>query len=161
MGKFAADLAIHDQAPDFTATTAQGDVFQLSCQLERPLVLFAYPAALTPGCALEMRDFVAAATTFAQGGYRLVGISPDLPATNASFACAEQVPFTLLSDPDREMLQAWNIWGSKSVFGKQVVGVRRSTFVIDTKQRITHAWYDVKATGHVARVVRNLGLKVG
>ena len=126
------------------------------------LLLYFYPAALTPGCTLEAVDFSKSQTEFAGSGYRITGISPDSPTKLAKFASTAEIEFPLLSDPERETIKAYGAWGTRNLYGKEVEGVLRSTFVIDVDGEgvgtIRVAKYNVKATGHVARLLNELNI---
>jgi len=151
-------LAIGDRAPAFTLPTATGDQWSLKNHSGERIVLYAYPAAMTPGCTKQACDFRDNLTVFADSGFVVVGISPDPPATLAEFAAAEELPFTLLSDPAHTVMEKYGAWGEKNLYGKVVTGVIRSTFVISPAGKIELALYNVKATGHVAKLIRDLSL---
>ncbi len=151
-------LAPGDRAPAFTLPDADGTAVQLSSFRGRKLVLYVYPAASTPGCTKQACDFRDSLASLQAQGYDVVGLSPDSPAKLARFRDAEALTFPLLSDPAKDVLTAYGAYGEKQLYGKTVVGVIRSTFVIDEKGTITHAAYGVKATGHVAKLHRDLGL---
>lgn len=122
------------------------------------VVLFVYPAAMTPGCTKEACDFRDSIEPLRAAGYELLGLSPDTPEKQAKFAERDGLEYPLLSDPEREVLTAYGAYGEKKLYGKVVTGVIRSTFVIDDEGRIEHALYNVKATGHVGRIRKLLGL---
>lgn len=147
------------QAPAFTLTDDRGARVSLA-QLRKagPVLLYCYPAAGTPGCTTQACDFRDSLSAFADSGLQIVGLSPDRPEKLAAFRAAEHLPFTLLSDPDHAVMEAYGAWGEKQLYGKTVTGVIRSTFVIDAKGRIEVAMYNVKATGHVAKLIRDLKL---
>jgi peroxiredoxin Q/BCP len=151
-------LSAGDPAPDFTLPDADGTPVSLADHRGRRVIVYCYPAALTPGCTTQAVDFTAAAGDLAQAGLDIIGISPDEPAKLVRFRDKEQLGITLLSDPDKQVLQAYGAYGPKKLYGKEVVGVIRSTFVIDADGRIEKAAYNVKATGHVAKLRRDLGL---
>ena len=119
------------------------------------VILFAYPSAMTPGCTKQACDFRDAIEPLSAAGYTVLGISPDTPEKQKKFAERDELTYPLLSDPDRDVLTAYGAYGEKKLYGKLMKGVIRSTFVIDADGTIEHALYNVKATGHVARV-RNL-----
>jgi len=151
-------LAVGDLAPDFALTTGDGTVFRLSEHRGRAVVLFFFPAAMTPGCTLEAVDFRDSADSLASAGFDIVGISPDEPERLAQFAAAEGLSYPLASDPARTVLDAYGAFGEKKLYGKTVEGVIRSTFVVDAEGRIQVARYNVRATGHVASLRRELAL---
>jgi thioredoxin-dependent peroxiredoxin len=148
-----------DPAPDFTLPDADGAPVSLSDYRGRRVIVYCYPAALTPGCTTQAVDFTAAAGDLAQAGLDIVGISPDPPAKLQRFREKEGLGITLVSDEDRSVLTAYGAYGPKKLYGKEVVGVIRSTFVIDAEGRVEKASYNVKATGHVAKLRRDLGLE--
>jgi peroxiredoxin Q/BCP len=125
------------------------------------VIVYAYPAAMTPGCTTQACDFRDNEAIFSREGYAVVGVSPDAPAKLAQFAEKESLPFPLLSDESKEMLTAYGAYGEKMNYGKKVMGVIRSTFVVDEEGRIELAKYNVKATGHVASLAKQLGVSLG
>ncbi|HET8779662.1 MAG TPA: thioredoxin-dependent thiol peroxidase [Agromyces sp.] len=153
-----ARLAPGDLAPDFTLDDQDGTPVTLSALRGTRVVLYFYPEAMTPGCTTEACDFRDNLNSFAGAGVRVVGISKDPVEKLKRFAERDHLNYTLLSDEDLAVQQRYGVWGEKSLYGKIVVGSIRSTFVIDEEGRIERAWYNVKATGHVARVRRELGL---
>ncbi|HEV7209029.1 MAG TPA: thioredoxin-dependent thiol peroxidase [Mycobacteriales bacterium] len=151
-------LSAGDPAPDFELPDADGTPVALRDYRGRTLVAYFYPAAMTPGCTKQADDFRDQLTALNDAGIDVVGISPDKPEKLARFRQAEQLTFPLLSDPERTTLTAYGAYGEKSLYGKTVVGVIRSTFVIDPGGIIATAQYHVKATGHVARLLRELAV---
>ena len=151
-------LSPGDTAPDFTLTDDRGESVSLADLRGRRTILYVYPAALTPGCTTQACDFTDNLESLAGQGYAVVGVSPDSPEKLARFREKEGLTITLLSDPDKAMLRQWGAFGEKKLYGKVVEGVIRSTFVLDEDGVVTHAWYNVKASGHVAKVMRDLGL---
>ena len=147
-----------DKAPDFTLTDAFGQKVRLKDFRGTSLILYAYPAAMTPGCTTQACDFRDNLGTLTAAGFTVVGISPDAPATLAQFTDQDDLTFTLVSDPDKQVLMAYGAFGEKKLYGKVVTGVIRSTFVISPTGVIEHAFYNVKATGHVAKLLRDLGI---
>ncbi|MCU1591097.1 MAG: peroxiredoxin [Frankiales bacterium] len=154
----APRLSPGDPAPAFTLDDAEGKPVSLTDFLGRKVVLYVYPAASTPGCTTQACDFRDSLSALAAAGYAVVGLSPDAPAKLAKFRDAEGLTFPLLSDPSREVLTAYGAFGEKQLYGKTVVGVIRSTFVIDEEGRVVTASYAVKAKGHVAKLRRDLGI---
>ncbi len=153
-----ARLSPGDPAPDFTLPDADGNLVALADHRGRRVVVYCYPAALTPGCTTQAVDFTAAAGDLAEAGLDILGISPDEPAKLLRFREKEGLGITLLSDPAKTVLSAYGAYGPKKMYGKEVVGVIRSTFVVGADGRIEQASYNVKATGHVAKLRRELGL---
>lgn len=147
-----------DPAPEFSLPTDDGGQLSLKELRGRKVVLYAYPAAMTPGCTKQACDFRDSLASLQAAGYEVVGISPDKPAKLATFRERDTLTFPLVSDPDKEVLTAYGAYGEKQLYGKTVTGVIRSTFVIDERGRIERALYNVKATGHVAKLRRDLGL---
>ncbi|MDP5182237.1 thioredoxin-dependent thiol peroxidase [Blastococcus sp. BMG 814] len=147
-----------DPAPDFTLPDADGTPVALSAYRGRRVIVYCYPAALTPGCTTQAVDFTAAAGDLAEAGLEIIGISPDPVEKLARFREKEDLRITLVSDPGKQVMQAYGAYGTKKLYGKEVVGVIRSTFVIDAEGRVERASYNVKATGHVAKLRRDLGL---
>lgn len=151
-------LAAGDTAPDFTLPTADGGSVTLSDLRGQHVVVYFYPAAGTPGCTKQACDFRDSLASLQAHGYRVVGVSPDAVPALARFAEAEDLTFPLASDPDKAVLGAWGAWGEKSLYGKTVTGVIRSTVVVDPEGTVELAQYNVKATGHVAKLRRDLGI---
>jgi len=147
-----------DPAPDFTLADDRGDEVTLSSLRGRKVIVYFYPAAMTPGCTKQACDFSDSLESLRKDGYEVVGISPDKPAKLAKFRERDALTLTLLSDPDKDVLRAWGAYGEKKLYGKTVEGVIRSTVVLDEEGTVSHAWYNVKATGHVAKLRRDLGL---
>ncbi len=151
-------LAAGDTAPDFTLPTSDGSDLTLSSLRGKKVILYAYPAAMTPGCTTQACDFRDSIASLKGAGYQVVGISPDKPAKLAQFVERDAITFPLVSNPDKDVLEAYGAYGEKQLYGKTVTGVIRSTFVINEDGKIEHAFYNVKATGHVAKLRRDLGL---
>jgi peroxiredoxin Q/BCP len=150
-------LAPGDQAPDFTLLDADGKEVSLSSFRGQRVIVYFYPAAMTPGCTKQACDFRDSLASLNSAGITVLGISPDKPAKLARFREKEGLTFPLLSDPDHAALGAYGAWGEKKLYGKVTVGVIRSTFVVDADGRIEKALYAVKATGHVARLRAEIG----
>ncbi len=151
-------LSPGDPAPEFTLPDADGNPVSLTSHRGRRVIVYCYPAAMTPGCTTQAVDFTAAAGELAEAGLDIIGISPDPPEKLLRFREEEGLRITLLSDPDKQVLAAYGAYGTKKLYGKEVVGVIRSTFIVDAEGRIEKAAYNVKATGHVAKLRRDLGL---
>jgi len=151
-------LAPGDLAPDFTLPDADGREVSLSSLRGQRVIIYFYPAAMTPGCTKQACDFRDSRGELSEAGFAVLGISPDAPAKLAKFAARDGLTFPLLSDPDREVLQAYGAFGEKMLYGKKSIGVIRSTFVVGADGRIERAYYGVKATGHVARLRKDLGV---
>ena len=147
-----------DEAPDFTLPDADGNPVSLSALRGQRVIVYFYPAALTPGCTKQACDFTAAMPDFSKLGLAVLGISPDPPAKLAKFREKERITFPLLSDQDKSVLTAYGAYGEKMNYGKTIMGVIRSTFVIDADGKIEKALYAVKATGHVDRLRKDLGV---
>jgi len=147
-----------DPAPDFTLSTDSGETLRLADLAGQRVVLYAYPAAMTPGCTTQACDFRDSLQSLKAAGLTVIGISPDSPAKLAKFREHDHLNFPLVSDPDKAVLTAYGAYGEKNNYGKTVMGVIRSTFVIGPDSRIEKAFYNVKATGHVAKLRRDLGI---
>jgi thioredoxin-dependent peroxiredoxin len=151
-------LSPGDTAPAFTLPDADGAPVSLADFRGRKVVVYFYPAAMTPGCTKQACDFRDSLASLTSAGYAVVGISPDKPEKLARFRERDAVNFPLLSDVDRSVLQAYGAFGEKTMYGKKVTGVIRSTFVVDEQGKVELAQYNVKATGHVAKLRRDLSL---
>ncbi|MDX6278781.1 MAG: thioredoxin-dependent peroxiredoxin [Nocardioidaceae bacterium] len=147
-----------DTAPDFTLTNDVGEPVTLSDLRGGKVIVYFYPAAMTPGCTKQACDFSDSIDRLNAEGFTVLGISPDKPEKLAKFRERDGLTITLLSDPAKEVLTAWGAFGEKKLYGKVVQGVIRSTFVVDADGKIELAQYNVKATGHVAKLRRDLGL---
>jgi thioredoxin-dependent peroxiredoxin len=150
-------LAPGNPAPDFTLTDADGREVSLSALRGQRVIIYFYPAAMTPGCTKQACDFRDSKRDLSDAGYAVLGISPDTPAKLAKFRDRDGLTFPLLSDPGLGVLKAYGAYGEKMLYGKTSVGVIRSTFVVDADGKIERAYYAVKATGHVARLRKELG----
>ncbi|MGH3693385.1 MAG: thioredoxin-dependent thiol peroxidase [Pseudonocardiaceae bacterium] len=151
-------LSPGDAAPEFALPDADGKPVSLSDYRGRSVVVYFYPAAGTPGCTKQACDFRDNLAELDTAGFAVLGISPDPPAKLAKFRDAESLAFPLLSDVDRSVLTAYGAYGEKQMYGRTVTGVIRSTFVIDPQGRIEAALYNVRATGHVAKLRKDLGV---
>ncbi len=150
-----------DRAPAFSLLDADGERIRLSDYKGRRVVVYFYPAALTPGCSKEACDFRDSIQSLAAEGVAVLGISPDGAAALTRFRESDRLNFPLLSDPDHAAMLAYGTWGPKLLYGRTYDGVIRSTFVVGANGRIEHALYNVRATGHVGRLRRLLGAAVG
>jgi peroxiredoxin Q/BCP len=151
-------LSPGDTAPDFTLTDDAGSPVTLSDLRGRTVIVYFYPAAMTPGCTTQACDFTDSLDSLRAQGLEVLGISPDKPEKLAKFRARDGLTITLLSDPDREVLTAYGAFGEKKLYGKVVQGVIRSTVVVDPEGVVALAQYNVKATGHVAKLRKDLGL---
>ncbi len=151
-------LEVGAKAPAFSLPDADGNTVKLSDYKGRKVIVYFYPAASTPGCTKQACDFRDSLGELNGAGLDVVGISPDKPEKLAKFRDKEKLTFPLLSDPEREVLTAWGAYGEKMMYGKTVQGVIRSTFVVDEKGNIAEAQYNVRATGHVAKLRRDLSV---
>jgi thioredoxin-dependent peroxiredoxin len=151
-------LEVGDKAPSFSLPDADGNTVKLADYKGRKVIVYFYPAASTPGCTTQACDFRDSLAELNDAGLDVIGISPDKPAKLAKFRDEQKLTFPLLSDPDREVLTAWGAFGEKTMYGKTVEGVIRSTFVVDEEGKIAEAQYNVKATGHVAKLRRDLSV---
>jgi peroxiredoxin Q/BCP len=151
-------LSPGDTAPDFTLTDDTGASVSLHDLRGRKVIVYFYPAAMTPGCTKQACDFTDSLDSLKAAGYEVLGISPDKPEKLAKFRSRDSLTITLLSDPDRSVMKAYAAFGLKKLYGKEVEGVIRSTFVVDEEGKVQLAQYNVKATGHVAKLRKDLGL---
>ena len=143
-------------APDFTLLNQDESDVSLHDLRGQGLILFFYPQAMTPGCTTEACDFRDSVEPLRAAGYVVLGISRDAPAKLRAFRERDALPYDLLSDPDRSVHEAYGTWGEKTMYGKTVTGVIRSTFVVDAEGRIEVAQYNVRATDHVAKLRKDL-----
>ena len=151
-------LSPGETAPDFTLSSDTGEQVSLSGLRGRKVIVYFYPAAMTPGCTKQACDFTDSLDSLQAAGYEVLGVSPDKPEKLAKFRERDGLGITLLSDPDRQVMRDYAAFGEKKLYGKVVEGVIRSTIVLDEEGTVTHAQYNVKATGHVAKLRRDLGL---
>ncbi|WP_214321598.1 thioredoxin-dependent thiol peroxidase [Nonomuraea sediminis] len=151
-------LAQGDAAPDFTLPTADGNTVSLDDYRGKRVILYFYPAAMTPGCTKQACDFRDNLGQLTSEGYVVLGVSKDKPEKLAKFVERDALTFPLLSDPGLEVHKAYGAYGPKKLYGKETIGVIRSTFVIDADGKIDQALYNVKATGHVASLKKKLNL---
>lgn len=151
-------LEVGQTAPDFTLLDQDGTPVSLHDFRGRKVIVYFYPEALTEACQKQACDFRDNLASLQSAGYVVLGVSRDEPEKLARAVAEDGLGFTLLSDPDRAAHEAYGTWGEKSMYGKTVVGVLRSTFVVDEEGVLTQALYNVKATGHVAMLRKKLGL---
>ena len=149
-------LSAGDVAPDFRLPDADGNEVSLSDFRGRQVVVYFYPSAGTPGCTKQACDFRDNLAELNDAGFDVVGISPDKPAKLAKFVADEGLTFPLLSDESKEVLNAWGAFGEKQNYGRTIMGVIRSTFIVDPDGKIAKAMYNVRATGHVAKLRKDL-----
>ena len=151
-------LSPGDPAPDFTLESDTGEHVSLADLRGRKVIVYFYPAAMTPGCTTQACDFTDSLESLTAAGYDVLGVSKDTPAKLAKFRERDTLSITLLSDTDLDTHRAYGAYGEKKLYGKVVEGTLRSTFVVDEEGRVELAQYNVKATGHVAKLRRDLGL---
>ncbi len=151
-------LQAGDTAPAFTLSDADGKSVSLSDYAGRKVVVYFYPAALTPGCTKQACDFTDNLALLADAGYDVIGVSPDKPEKLAKFREKESLGITLVADQSKEVMQAYGAFGEKKLYGKTVTGVIRSTVIVDEDGTVERALYNVKATGHVAKIIKDLGI---
>lgn len=154
----AERLAIGDKAPAFTLQDSTGKDVSLAPRAGRSTIVYFYPAASTPGCTKEACDFRDSLASLQASGYDVLGISPDPVEKLAKFAANESLTFPLLSDADHAVAEAYGAWGEKKNYGKTYEGLIRSTVVVDPAGNVSLAQYNVRATGHVAKLRRDLQL---
>jgi peroxiredoxin Q/BCP len=147
-----------DVAPAFTLPDADGNEVSLSGHKGRKVIVYFYPAALTPGCTKQACDFTDNLELLADAGYDVIGISPDKPEKLAKFREKESLRITLLADPEKEVLNAYGAFGEKMNYGKTYMGVIRSTVIVDEEGKVERALYNVRASGHVAKIIKDLGI---
>lgn len=155
-----ARLEVGELAPDFTLPTQSG-TFDLTQELQAAsagVVVYFYPKAMTPGCTKQACDFRDSLNSLKSAGYTVVGVSPDSVASLRKFEQRDSLNFALASDEDKSVMTAWGAYGEKQNYGRLVRGVIRSTVVVGKDGRVSHALYNVKATGHVARLRKELGI---
>ncbi|MGP9490237.1 thioredoxin-dependent thiol peroxidase [Glutamicibacter sp. BW80] len=151
-------LAAGDQAPDFTLSDAEGNEVTLSSLRGKKAIVYFYPAASTPGCTKQACDFRDSIQSLKALGYEVLGISPDGVTKLAKFAAKEELNFPLLADEDHAVAEAYGAWGEKKNYGRTYEGLIRSTVVVDEQGLVSLAQYNVRATGHVAKLRRDLGI---
>ncbi|MEU2622158.1 thioredoxin-dependent thiol peroxidase [Streptomyces sp. NPDC007157] len=147
-----------DVAPDFTLPDADGNEVSLSAHKGRKVIVYFYPAALTPGCTKQACDFTDNLDLLAGAGYDVIGVSPDQPEKLGKFRDKENLKVTLVADPDKKVLDAYGAYGEKMNYGKTYMGVIRSTVIVDEEGKVERALYNVRATGHVAKIIKDLDI---
>ena len=150
-----------DTAPQFALPDADGEQVSLADHSGRKVIVYFYPAAMTPGCTKQACDFTDNLALLADAGYDVIGVSPDKPEKLAKFREKEDLGVTLVADPSKEVMQAYGAYGEKKLYGKTVTGVIRSTVIVDADGTVERALYNVKATGHVAKLIKDLELGQG
>ncbi len=153
-----ARLSVGDQAPSFTLNDAHGQSVSLSDYLGKKTIVYFYPAASTPGCTKQACDFRDSIESLMGHGYQVLGISPDAVAKLEKFTTNQELNFPLLSDEDHAVAEAYGAWGEKKNYGRTYEGLIRSTIVVDEEGKVQVAQYNVRATGHVAKLRRDLGI---
>ena len=151
-------LTVGSKAPAFTLTSDTGEKVRLSQFAGRRVIVYFYPAAMTPGCTTQACDFRDNLAVFDANDTVIIGISPDKPEKLAKFRDRDDLPFLLLSDPEHAVMEKYGAWGEKKLYGKTVTGVIRSTYVIGANGKVELALPNCKATGHVAKLIKDLGL---
>ncbi|SER57932.1 peroxiredoxin Q/BCP [Propionibacterium cyclohexanicum] len=149
-------------APEFALPDAEGKITRLADYPCQTVIVYFYPAAMTPGCTVQAIDFSASLDDFEKAGFEIIGISPDTTEALRTFISKKKLRITLLADPQRTTIDAYGVWGTKVLYGKEIAGLIRSTFIIDVDERgrgtVREAHYNVRATGHVERLRRELGI---
>jgi peroxiredoxin Q/BCP len=156
--KMSERLQPGDRAPAFTLPDADGKPVSLADHAGRKVIVYFYPAALTPGCTKQACDFTDNLELLAGAGYDVIGVSPDKPEKLAKFREKEHLGITLVADQDKEVLTAYGAFGEKTMYGRKVTGVIRSTVIVDENGTVERALYNVRATGHVAKLIKDLSL---
>ncbi|WP_328440367.1 thioredoxin-dependent thiol peroxidase [Streptomyces sp. NBC_00457] len=147
-----------DTAPAFTLPDADGTEVSLSDHKGRKVIVYFYPAALTPGCTKQACDFTDNLELLTGAGYDVIGISPDAPEKLAKFREKENLKVTLVGDPEKTVIESYGAYGEKKNYGKTYMGVIRSTVIVDEEGKVERALYNVRATGHVAKIIKDLGI---
>lgn len=147
-----------DPAPTFSLEDGDGKIWDLTDLKGQKVVLYFYPADDTPGCTAQACDFRDTSSVWREAGYTVLGVSPQGAESHRNFTSKHGLNFPLLIDEDHKVAESYGAWGEKKNYGKTYEGIVRSTFVIDENGKIAEAQYNVKATGHVARLQEALGL---
>ena len=151
-------LDVGDNGPAFSLPDADGNTVSLADYRGRKVIVYFYPAASTPGCTKQACDFRDNLSELSDAGLDVIGISPDKPEKLAKFRDKESLKVTLVGDPEKSVLESYGAFGEKKLYGKTVVGVIRSTVIVDGEGNVERALYNVKATGHVAKIIKDLGI---
>ena len=154
-----ATLKVGDLAPDFSSRTQTGETFSLSDIKGQPTILYFYPKDNTSGCTLEAKSLRDGKEELAKRGYRIVGVSPDSEKSHQNFCSKHELNFTLLSDQDHSVCEAFGVWAEKSMYGRKYMGVLRKTFLIDAEGVITHIFDKVKTAEHYQQIIKELDKK--
>lgn len=152
-------LKVGDLAPDFTSRTEKGEQFSLADMKGQPTILYFYPKDNTSGCTLEAKSLRDGKEELAKRGYRIVGVSPDSEKSHQNFCAKHELNFTLLSDQDHSVCEAFGVWAEKSMYGRKYMGVVRTTFIIDENGAITHIFNKVKTAEHYQQIINELDKK--
>ncbi|MBA3734815.1 MAG: thioredoxin-dependent thiol peroxidase [Actinobacteria bacterium] len=143
-------------APDFELQSDTGETVKLSELQGRPVVLYFYPKDDTPGCTTEAREFRDAYDVFRERGAEILGVSPDDVASHGKFKSKYELPFTLLADPEHEVAEKYGVWVERNSYGKKSMGIKRSTFIIDSEGNVAKAMLGIKPAGHASEVLDSL-----
>ncbi|MBO5892960.1 MAG: thioredoxin-dependent thiol peroxidase [Alistipes sp.] len=154
-----AELKIGDMAPDFTLPTQNGEQLSLQDLKGGKTVLYFYPKDNTSGCTLEAKSLRDGKAELAARGYKVVGVSPDSVRSHQNFCSKQELNFTLLSDTEKSMCEAYGVWQEKSMYGRKYMGVQRTTFLLDEECRITHIFTKVKTAEHYQQIINELDKK--
>lgn len=149
-------ITVGDAAPEFILKTDEGKPFSLADQQGKALVLYFYPRDNTPGCTVEAQEFSALVDDFAAAGVQVVGISPDGMESHQKFKSGQHIRYTLLTDDEKDVARRYGVFRKKKMYGKEVEGIVRSTFLVDAEGRIAHVWDNVRAKGHAAKVLERV-----
>jgi peroxiredoxin Q/BCP len=143
-------------APDFELQSDTGEIVKLSDLKGRPVVLYFYPKDDTPGCTVEACEFRDSYDVFRERGAEIIGVSPDDVASHGKFKSKYELPFTLLADPEHEVAEKYGVWAERNSYGKKSMGIKRSTFIIDSDGNVARAMMGIKPAGHASEVLDSL-----
>lgn len=149
-------LKVGDMAPDFTATTQDGETLSLADLKGTRTILYFYPKDNTSGCTLEAKSLRDGKAALAERGYRIIGVSPDSERSHRNFCDKHELNFTLLADTDRSICEAYGVWVEKSMYGRKYMGVARTTFLIDEQGRIDRIFEKVDTKNHYTQIINEL-----